>query len=130
VVAPVTLDADPTFAGLNLVGFASHEFIERGETRMKPVIRSYLGARRGREIRGLVLRVNLTLQSLEIIPWLGHWWSNSRGHVSEGRCLSITYGPPTRVTKDQLGRVGSSRSRDHAGVQLASAFTVNGQQPP
>lgn len=45
------------------------------------------------------------LQSLEIIPWLGHWWCYSRGHLSEGRCsIDNVHGPPTRERKGPINR--------------------------
>ena len=69
------------------------------------------------------------LQSVEIIPWLGHWWSYSRGHVSEGRC------PIDNVQATNSGKqrsMDASFRHDHVtcDVQLDSAFTVNGQPPP
>ena len=50
LIVPVTPNVDPVFAGLNLAGLGSRECIEWRETCMKEVIRSYLGARRGRKV--------------------------------------------------------------------------------
>ena len=67
--------------------------------------------------------MNLTLQILEIIPWLGHWWSYSRDHVSEGRC-SIDNVQATNSGKQRSIIDFDAFRHDHVlarrGIQLAS----------